>query len=175
MNEIDLATTISGDIYFEDTIENNSLMLSYNLRYDNLQSLKLSFMHNRSKIPDISRNSLKLSFNYDDESEKVKAVCVSNNNAIKKQIEYTIRTTLTDLKENSDFGSDMELYIHNNLRDQNVISNIETVIGDVVAQILSAPSVKVIPKVKLMYNGYFQGIKIEIYDDNKLFMTYDLK
>lgn len=175
MSTVDLATTLSGDIYFENAVENNSLRLTYNLRFDDIQSLRLSFMHSRAKIPDITERSLNLSFNYDDESEKVKAACVFDNNATKKQLEYAIRSTLTDLKENSDFGSDMELYIHSNLRDKNVLANIETIISDAIAPILSSPTVRVVPKVSLSSNGYFQGILIEIYDDNRLFMTYNLK
>lgn len=175
MTYIDLATTISGDIFFENTIENSSLALSYDLRYDDIKPLKLSFMHSKYKSADLTPTSLKLNIDYDNNNTNVKASCVSGDNVIKKQIEYAIRTTITDLKSNQDFGSTLELYIHGNLRDTNVISNIETVVSNAIAPFLTAPSVKVIPKVKLTNSEYYQSVIIEIYNNNKLFMTYQPK
>lgn len=175
MTYIDLATTISGDIFFENTTENNSLTLSYDLRYDDIKPLKLSFLHSKHKSMGLTPSSLKLNIDYHNNNANVKASCVSDDNAIKKQIEYAIRTTITDLKNNQDFGSTLELYIHKNLRDTNVISNIETVVSNAIAPFLTSPSVKVIPQVKLTNNEYYQGIIIEIYNNNKLFMTYQPK
>ena len=172
---IDLATTISGDIYFESSSKNNSITLSYDLKFnDGFKPLCLSFYHKKNKIPDLTDYSLTLNLDYYNNIEKYKAVCISSEDVLKKRIEYIIRTTLTDLKANYDFGSDLELYIHKNLRDKSVIADIETVISKAVSSIVTAPTVKIVPKVKLMNNGYFQGIIIQVYDFNNLIFDYQL-
>lgn len=175
MKSIDLATTISGDIYFESSSKNNSITLSYDLKFnDEFKPLCLSFYHEKNKIPDLTYYSLTLNLDYYNNIEKYKAVCVSSEDVIKKRIEYIIRTTLTDLKENTDFGSDLELYIHKNIRDKSVIADIETIISKAVSSVVTAPTVKITPKVKLMNNGYFQGIIIQVYDFNDLVFDYQL-
>lgn len=175
MKTIDLATTVSGDIFFEDITANNSLKLSYNLRYDDIKPLKLSFRHNRHKLTEMTDTSLKLSIDYSSKQSTVKAACISDDNVTRKQISYAIRTTISDLAANTDFGSNLELYLHNNLWDKNVLANIETVISNAIAPFLTSPSVIAVPCAKLTYNGYLQSISIEIYNNNKLFMTYQPK
>lgn len=175
MKTIDLNTTISGDIFFESSTKNNSVTLSYDLKFNNsFKPLCITFNHKKNRIPDLTEYSLKLNIDYYDNTEKYKASCISSNEVTKKRIEYAIRTTLTDLKNNTDFGSDLELYIHKNIRDKTVISSIESIISQAVSPILTSPTVKIIPKVKLTYSGYFQGIIIQVYDFNELIMDYQL-
>ena len=101
-------------------------------------------------------------------------MCISDKEVINKRIEYIIRTTITDLKENTDFGSDMELYMHKNIRDKSVISDIESLLSKALSGVVDMLTVKVKPYVSLSQDGYFQGIIIDIFSYNEIVFSYTL-
>lgn len=174
MSYVDLATTTSGDIIFAGATKNNALKLSFDLTFDDTEQLVLSFKHHRLALPDINNESLKISFDFSDKGDTYKAVCISDVDVLKKRIEYIIRTTVTDLKANATFGSDLELYIHKDIRSKTVISDIESVISKALSGVVDALSVKVSPYVNLSGKGYFQGVIIDVYSYDELLLSYTL-
>lgn len=174
MKYVDLATTTSGDIIFTDATKNNSMKLSFDLRYDDNEQLILSFRHHKLELPDINNESLKLNIDFSENKNTYKAMCISDKEVINKRIEYIIRTTVTDLKENTDFGSDMELYMHKNIRDKSVISDIESLLSKALSGVVDMLTVKVKPYVSLSQDGYFQGIIIDIFSYNEIVFSYTL-
>ena len=180
---VDLATTQSGDIYFEDTIQCKPLKLSFNLINGAIDGthiskpLTLSFTHYRPTRPEPAPSgALQLSFNYGDLLPKdiYQVSCIYDSDVREKQIEYAIRTTLTDLKTNSSFGSDLELYMHSNLRDNANISRLSSVISKAVSKFLASPTVEVTPIIQLNHNGYHQSINIKVYNYGSLLTTYSI-
>lgn len=174
MSSIDLATTVSGDIYFEQATQNSQLKLSFDLAFDDKEPLILSFKHIKYTLPDINENSLKLSFEDAPKRETYKAYALTGEDELKNRIVQAIRTTVTDLKTNTDFGSDLELYMHKNLRSKTLISDLESVVSAALSGMVDAMSIEITPTIKTSGDGYFQGVTIRIYSYGNLVAVYTL-
>lgn len=176
MNSVDLSLTESGDIYFSEVLQNSTLNFNFDLCFSDIKnnSLNMSFDY-FSDLPELlSPNGLTIKFENKNKPNKYKVNCISNNDVLKARLKYAIKTSLGNLKDDLNFGSKMELSMHNNINNKNVLSTIESTVAQAISNIIINPRIEATPYSMTGISEYKQGVSIKIYDYNTHVLTYDI-
>lgn len=171
---MDIKINTAGDLLFEYQEAPQQFDLIFNHKNNTSPSLDLQFSHISNTLTPMPAQALHLSFAFSKEKHTYKAIAIQDSKESYQRVSNIIRTTLTDIKHDPNYGSNLELYIHGNLRDSSLMNNVKNIISEAVRKVLLAPKIIVEPKVQLNFAGYYQGIHIKVYDFDKLIGTYDL-
>lgn len=167
---MDFQISESGDLVLEEQVSSSQLSIAF--RISDNPGIEISF-HILSEEANVENKGLKIQFETIKDSDLSQRVKVIRNIEEKIQlIRIALMTELGELVNKKELGSLLKLYKHKDIHDRNNLRFIQTTILDCISNILTEPTVRVIPQ-NGVGNLYFHNVAVYIYEEQvQIFKFY---
>ena len=170
---MDFLITPSGDLSFSE-VKNESKRLTVNFYQGKDRSLRVNFDIETYEELLPQKNTLTITFDVYDIKENKRVLLVKDDAYISQQILMRLKTSLGELPLRQEIGSMMETVMHKDLMDSAIHRKVEKIVSEAIRDLIDDYSVKAIPSVSKI-DGYNQCIKVYIYKDNSLLISYEME
>lgn len=157
---IDFALSNSGDILIgEDTRQSKELNITFSVNHSD--SLMLSFFVEDSPKIDTS-NSIVISFDIEKRDRGTEKILITDREyTLRQLIKNVIFTTVGELRNNEEFGSDVEYVMHDKLFDKDTIKKANMIVKEALDKIEEELTFEITPQYKA-YPIFRQGLFLKV-------------
>lgn len=165
----DFAISKTGDILFKEQ-DINSSSLKVNFTLSDTKALKVMFdlSEFQNNIP--SSNAIKVSFDLVKKTANKSIHIVKEEDMLAQLLTLKLKTTLGELPNRANFGSEISLIKHQEINNAN-LNKLANYVKSCIEDIISNPVVEAKPYIDYS-NGYKQTVILNIYGEDKNLLNY---